>query len=390
MRPVWGGALQHNDKEGHAVYLRLLTLASVGLCLLGASTSDVGSRIKDVCDIQGVRGNDLKGIGLVVGLAGTGDKSAAAISAQERMLDRLSLNTGTLQGIKSDNVAVVVVTATLPAFAKAGTKIDVQVSSVYDCKSLEGGTLLETYLYGPGNTSDQTNVYAVAQGSVSVGGFNASAGGGTAMRKNFVTVGRIPEGAYVERDVPVTMTDGQRITLLLRRPDFTVANNIQQALNTQFGPATAIALGAGTVNVTVPEAMQGNLVSFIAKLDDVRVATDEPARVVINERTGTLVVGGEVTIKPCEVAHGNLTITISATPQVSQPLPFSDTGATVATQKTTVKAKETEAHLMPVGGTSAAEVASALNKLKVTPRDMIAIFQALREAGALEGDLEIM
>ncbi|MBI5094106.1 MAG: flagellar basal body P-ring protein FlgI [Candidatus Hydrogenedentes bacterium] len=372
------------------MFFRFFIVALAGLSLLGAAAPGSGARLKDLCDVQGVRGNDLKGIGLVVGLAGTGDKSKAAVKAQERMLDRLSLDVANMQGLKTNNVAVVVVTAVLPPFAKEGTRIDVQVSSAYDSKSLEGGTLLETYLYGPGNTSDESNVYAVAQGPLSIGGFNADGGGGTSVRKNHVTAGRIPMGAHVEREVPATITDGERITLLLRRPDFTVANNIQLAINSEIEPAAASALGAGTINVKVPEDARADLVSFIAKLEEIRVDTDSSARVVINERTGTLVIGGNVRIKPCQVAHGNLTIEIAATPLVSQPLPFSDTGQTVATQKTELTVKEPPAHLMPVEGTSAGDVAASLNKLKVTPRDMISIFQALREAGALEGDLEIM
>jgi flagellar P-ring protein precursor FlgI len=178
--------------------------------------------------------------------------------------------------------------------------------------------------------------------------------------------------------------------LLLRRPDFTVADHIQNAINSTIEPLSASALGAGAINVKIPEESRGDLVAFIAKLEDIRVETDTSARVVINERTGTLVVGGNVRIKPCQVAHGNLTIEIASTPLVSQPLPFSDTGTTVQTDKKDITVKEPPAHLMPVEGTSAGDVASSLNKLKVTPRDMISIFQALREAGALEGDLEIM
>ena len=344
-------------------------------------------RIRDLCEIQGARGNDLRGVGLIVGLAGTGDKSADAVQRQQRMLDRMDIEIGMVKDLSSANVAVVMVTATLPAFGKEGTRIDVQVASLYDCKSLEGGTLLSTYLIG-----EDKRVYAVAQGPVSVGGFNVSAGGGggTSVQQNHVTVGRVPNGAYVEREVPSTITDGERIALLLRRPDFGTASLIREAIETQFGPGAARAFGAGTVNVTIPAEGRADLVGFIAAVQDIDVqAAPILARVVINERTGTIVVGGEVMIRPCQVAHGDLTITIATTPVVSQPLPFSG-GATVVGEVTDVNVTAPKVRLMPVKGESAADVATALNRLKVTPRDMIAIFQALSKAGALEADLEIM
>lgn len=342
------------------------------------------ARLKDLCEIQGARSNPLRGIGIIVGLAGTGDSTPAAIRAQQRMLERMDIDIQSTGELKSDNVAVVMVTADFPAYAKEGTQIDVQVSSLYDCESLEGGVLLNTQLQG-----DDGRVYAVAQGAVSVGGFNVQAGGGTSVQQNHVTVGRIPKGAYVEREIPSTITDGERITLSLKRPDFNTANNIQEAINAKFGVNSAFALGAGSINVVIPEAEQASLVTFIANLHDLDVKADVPAKVVINERTGTIVIGGEVMIKPCQVAHGNLSIEIATTPVISQPAPFSD-GATVVDQVSDVKVTTETAYFMPVEGTSAADVAEALNKLKVTPRDMIAIFQALNEAGALDAELEIM
>jgi len=356
------------------------------LMLTGVLLSSVASaaRIKELCEVQGARGNTLKGVGLVVGLAGTGDKASAAVRAQERMLGRMDIDVATLAELTAQNCAVVIVDAVIPAFAKEGTRIDVRVNSLYDCTSLEGGTLLDTHLLG-----QDSQVYAVAQGPISVGGFNADAGGGTSVRKNHVTVGRIPMGAYVEREVPSTITDGERIMLLLKRPDFATAANIEDVINTRIGPETAAALGAGTISVVIPGDAQGNLVSFIAGLQEMDVEREIPARVVINERTGTLVVGGQVVVRPCQVAHGSLTIRIEATPMVSQPLYFSQ-GETVTTTEYDTGAEEEIGYLMPVEGTSAADVAEALNKLKVTPRDMISIFQALREAGALDADLEIM
>ncbi|HNR36483.1 MAG TPA: flagellar basal body P-ring protein FlgI [Candidatus Hydrogenedentes bacterium] len=361
-------------------------IALAALCALMAGPAGA-TRIKDLCEIQGARGNMLIGTGIVVGLAGTGDKSTAAITAQQRVMERLGIAVDSLKELKSDNAAIVMVTAELPAFAKEGTRIDVTVESVYDCKSLEGGTLLETYLHGPG---DAETVYAVAQGPLSIGGFNATGGGGGGgVRKNHATAGRIPMGAFVEREAPSTITDGERLMLLLKRPDFVTADNIQNKLNEQIGPDCAAALGAGAINILIPEAERRDLVRFIARVQDIEVQSDMGSRVVINERTGTIVVGSRVMIKPCQVAHGNLTIKISTMPVISQPLPETQ-GQTVAAVARQTETREDEGFLLPVQGTSAGEVAEALNKLKTTPRDMISIFQALRQAGALEADLEIM
>ncbi len=367
-------------------YPSLITILVV-LAVATAICQPAGAlRVRDLCEIQGARGNDLRGIGLIVGLAGTGDKSADAVQRQQRLLDRMGIEIDSIKGLSSANAAVVMVTATLPAFGKEGTRIDIQVASLYDCKSLEGGTLLSTYLIG-----EDKRVYAVAQGPVSVGGFNASAGGGGgSVQQNHVTVGRVPNGAYVEREVPSTITDGERIALLLRRPDFGTASLIREAVEEQFGPGAARAFGAGTINVTIPTERRADLVGFIAAVQDIDVeAAPTLARVVINERTGTIVVGGEVMIRPCQVAHGDLTITIATTPVASQP-PALSGGTTVVGEVFDLDVTVPKVRLMPVKGESAADVATALNRLKVTPRDMISIFQALSKAGALEADLEIM
>ena len=232
-------------------------------------------------------------------------------------------------------------------------------------------------------------MYAIAQGPISVGGFNADAGGGTSVRENHVAGGRIPMGATVEREVPSTITDGERIILALKDPGFETANHIQSALNEAYGVDAAFALAAGTIRVTIPEEERANLVSFIADLENISVDTPIPARVVINERTGTIVVGGNVVVKPCQVAHGSITIKVATTPVIAQPLPFTDAQA-IESEVRDLEVEQHEARLLPVEGTSAGDVAEALNKLKVTPRDMISIFQALREAGALEADLELM
>lgn len=364
--------------------LRFLSILFVAIAMSVQSAS--AARLRDLCEILGARGNDLKGVGIVVGLAGTGDKTRAraAIQAQQRMLERMDIKVLNDRDLISKNTAVVLVTAVFPPYAKEGTRIDVRVSSLFDSSSLEGGTLLETYLEGVDG-----EVYAVSQGAISVGGFNASGGGGGAVRKNHVTAGRIPMGAYIEREIPSTITDGERIVLILKRPDFTTANNLQEAINSRYGSNSASALGAGSVNVKIPDALQANLVGFIAALQQLQVTPATLSKIVINERTGTIVVGGDVIIKPCQVAHGSLTINIANLPTVSQPLAFSG-GETVESTIPIIQPDEEQAFLMPVEGTSATEVASALNKLKVTPRDMISIFQALRDVGALEADLEVM
>ncbi len=362
--------------------IRILAMGCVAAWLLCGGAQ--ATRIKNLCEIQGARGNTLRGVGIVVGLAGTGDRAADAIRAQGEILRRMGVEVAGRSELASQNVAIVAVTAVIPPFAKEGTRIDVQASSLYDSKSLEGGTLLETLLEGIDG-----NVYAVAQGPVSIGGFNADAGGGNAVRKNHVTAGRIPMGAYVEREIPSTITDGERIMLLLKRPDFGTAENLQAAINKRYGAGTATALGAGTINVVIPMERRANLVNFIAEVEDIEAMPDLRARVIINERTGTLVVGGEVTIRPCHVAHGSLSIQVSSVPVISQPAPLSE-GVTVVTEDEIAEAEEQESRVLPLGGTTAGEVAEGLNKLKVTPRDMITIFQALREAGVMDADLEIM
>ncbi len=354
-------------------------LASWVVCGEGSAT-----RIKNICEIQGARGNSLSGVGIIVGLNGTGDKAADATRAQEEMLRRMGIQVEGRDSISPKNVAIVTVTAVIPPFAKEGTRIDVQVNSLYDATSLEGGTLMETLLNGVDGEP-----YAVAQGSVSVGGFNVSAAG-SSVQKNHVTAGRIPMGAFVEREIPSTITDGERIVLLLKRPDFGTAENLQAAINGVFGPATASAFGAGTIGVVIPESRRSNLVSFIAEVQNIDVEVDSHSRVIINERTGTVVIGGEVMIRPCHVAHGGLTIKVDRIPVVSQPGPLSPGGVTVADEENIVEVEEIDARLVPLAGVSAAEVAEGLNRLKVTPRDIITIFQALREAGVMDADLQLM
>ena len=341
-------------------------------------------RLGDVSTVQGAQPNDLIGYGLVVGLAGSGDSAMAATRAQERMLRRLQINVGSASELKSDNVSVVIVTSKLPPFVKQGSRIDVLVSSLFDTESLEGGTLLRTLLQDAvGNT------YAVAQGPISTGGFNVDAGGAQT-RKNHVTVGRIPRGAMVEREVPARIFDHDSLCLILNRPSFATAANAAEAINKQFGGKIAEALTAATIHVQVPEDQYATPIGFVAALERVRIETGEEARVVINERTGTVIVSGNVTVDPVSVAHGGLTIEIKSTPQVSQPGPFARVGETVVTTDDQIVVDESAGYLLPVSGATAQELAETLNKLSLSPRDIISVFQALREAGALNAELEIM
>lgn len=357
-------------------------VAGAAVLVFALTSAASAARIKDLCEVQGARPNPLKGYGLVIGLAGTGDNMPEAVLAQQRVLKRLDVDIASLGSLSSENAAVVIVTAEFPAFAKEGTRIDVQVSSIGDAESLEGGVLLNTQL-----TGDNGRVYAVAQGPISVGGL-AAGGAGASVQRNHPTVGRIPLGGYIEREIPSTVTDGERFNLLVKRPDFQTATNIAEALNEILGAGHAKALGAGSINVRIPEAEQADWIGFIAKLQDINVDVGLPARVVINERTGTIVVGGDVAVRPVQVAHGNITIETAVRP-VLPPPPLIGQEERVAEMET-VEVTEEGATLADVSGTTASEVALALNKLKVTPRDMISIFQALSEAGALDADIEIM
>ena len=348
-----------------------------------AGRGEASPRVKDIADIQGARANFLRGYGLVVGLNGTGDGAMVALRAQQQLLHRMNVEVTEARQLSSDNVAVVMLTAELPPFAKEGTRIDVIVNSLFDAESLEGGTLLESFLEGMDGL-----VYAVAQGPVSIGGFNVGAAG-AGLQKNHPTVGRIPRGAVVEREVPSIITDGRNINLLPRQRDFVTASRIAMAVNDSFGEEAAVALNAGMINVRIPEEWTDDMVGFIAAVQEIEVVPDQPAKVLINERTGTVVVGGEVTLSPVAIAHGNLTIEVSVATGVSQPAPLSQ-GETVVTEAALAQISEEKVRLIPVEGADVKEVAEALNRLQVTPRDLMSIFQALKEAGALHAELEIM
>lgn len=354
--------------------------------VMGVAASAAPSvRIKDIANIQGVRNNQLVGYGLVVGLDGTGDgnRSTFTVQSMVSMLENMGI-TVDAKDVKVKNVAAVMVTADLPPFARAGGRIDALVSSIGDAQNLQGGTLLLTPL-----RAGNGDVYAVAQGPVNTGGFQAS-GAGASIQKNFPTVGRLIGGALVERDIHADFNLRTSLTLSLQRPDFTTVTRVTDAINGLFFDPIASSADAGTIDLQVPPAYIGNLVELVAMIESLEVTPDVTARVVINERTGTVVMGENVRIATIAIAHGNLSIIIKENTYASQPLPFSE-GETVLLPDTEVSIGEGENQLVLLPqGTSIGEVVNALNALGVSPRDLIAIFQAIKAAGALQAELEVI
>jgi len=362
-----------------------IAVLSVAMSVLPAAAM-AEARIKDIAKVQGVRENELFGYGLVVGLAGTGDRAQVTFTIQAvvSMLKKLGI-TVPAERLTLKNVAAVMVTAKLPAFAKAGSALDVTVSSMGDATNLQGGTLLITPLQAADG-----QVYAVAQGPVSIGGFNFEAGGtGEKVQKNHPTVGRVPNGAIVEREPSVDFLKARQLMLVLANPDFTTAVRMAQAVEKSLGADTR-AKDASTVEVRVPDSYQSNPVELIAAVENVSLATDMPAKVVVNERTGTIIIGSQVRISTVAVAHSNLSLQIRSELQVSQPAPFSE-GQTTVVPRAEVEAREDKTRVNLVSeGVSIGDVIKALNALAVTPRDMISLLQAIKAAGALQGELEII
>lgn len=352
------------------------------------AASDAGAeRIKDVASFSGIRDNEIMGYGLVVGLNGTGDKDGTYIFQPfANMLNRMGINVNQadIKG-KTKNIAAVIVTAKLPTMVRPGSAVDVQVSSIGDAKSLQGGTLLMAPMKGPDG-----NVYAVAQGPISIGGFSAG-GGGTSTVKNHPNVGMIPNGAIVEKEVPVQLNRKSRLDLLLASQDITTSKRIADKINDQFKSDIAKAETPSMVAIDVPQDYLGKVVDFMSRVELLDVAVDLPARVIINERTGTVVIGENVRISPIALAHGGLTIEIKTEYQVSQPQPFAPKKAeTVVVPKEQVKAEEKKGYLMEVQGATIGELIKALNALGVTPRDLVAILQAIKAAGSLKAELVLM
>jgi flagellar P-ring protein precursor FlgI len=362
--------------------LRLAALAAAAALLAPAPAA--ASRVKELADVVGIRDNTLVGYGLVVGLAGSGDTERILFTQQSiaGMLGRLGIRIDP-KDVRARNVAAVMVTARLPAFGRPGSRMDVAVGSLGNARSLAGGVLLATPLAG-----GDGRVYAVAEGPVQVGGFEA----GTTLalvRRNTPTSGRIAGGAIIERAVDARL-DASALTLALRRPDLTTATRIAAAANAKLGAGTAKATDPSAVTLTVPDGRKDDLVGFLSEVEGLEVTADVRARVVVSERTGTVVAGEGVRLRPVAVAHGGLQVTVRSQPVVSQPLPYSR-GQTVTTREDTVDASEAPAGAVALESTATVqELAKALNALGAAPRDLIAILEAMKVAGALEAELEVL
>lgn len=361
---------------------------SICLLLLAAGSPAAGSSVlvRDITMVAGARDNQLRGYGLVTGLAGDGDKNPVYVKATLANLLQEFGVTLPPATISAKNVAVVMVTADIPAFAKEGSRIDVTVSAMGDAKSLQGGTLLQTFLFGA-----DREIYAAAQGPIAVGGFIGGTGGpgGATVQKNHPTVGQISGGAIVEREIDATIVRDNAIDFLLREPDFTTAAKMAAAINERY-PARAQAIDSTTVRVNVPEEMLSAPVDFLALVSHVSVTPEAPARIIINERTGTIVANAQIRISACAVSHGNLTINVASTLTASQPGAFAERGRTAVLPSTETAVGENATRMVALPEMPTVEtVAASLNTLGVTPRDIMAIFQAMKQAGALHAELII-
>lgn len=376
--PIMNSVLKYRVIIFVSVFLLFIT----SLC----KYTQAAVRIKDIAYVQGVRDNQLYGYGLVMGLQGSGDSQIFRLTRQ------LAVNIFQKLGVLisetdflSKNIAAVMVTVNIPAFARPGDKLDVVVSSLGDAKSLEGGVLLQTALQGADN-----EVYAVAQGPLSIGGYNVE-GQAQSLRKNISTTAYISNGAIVEKEIQSSIGYGKSLSVVLREPDFTTANRLVEAINNLY-PNTARAIDAAVVNIIPPKDFQSedSIIRFVANIEELYVKPDSIARVIINERTGTIVAGENVRISTVAIAHGNLSITIIERPEVSQPGALSS-GQTTVVPRTDIQVTEEEKKLNVIQeGVTISDVARALNVLGVTPRDLISIFQAIKRAGALHAELIIM
>ncbi len=374
--------------RSHHAPERLFALAAILLSLpasLLASTSNRQVRLRDITEIQGVRDNQLIGYGLVVGLRGSGDRQQTFFTVQtlSNTLQRLGVQIP--QGsVVVKNVAAVFVTASLPAFSKSGMKIDITVSSVGDAKSLEGGVLLMTALHG-----NDGQVYAEAQGPLTVGGYSTGLAGNI-QSVNHPTVGRIPEGAIVERDAGIDLHRLQTVSFLLRTLDFTAANDIADRINKEFGHTVAIALDSRRVDVDVQSTGLSSVPELISRVQNLSISLQAPAKVIVNERTGTIVLGGDVTLSPVSVLHGSLTIQVETVFNVSQPAPFSNgTTTTVANTQIAVQDKVAQSIRLE-NGANVEELMKGLHAIGATAHDIVAILQAIKSAGGLQADLEVI
>ena len=378
-------AVRIRDLMATIVHAACVAVLALGLAV-PVSPAHATSRIKDLANVEGVRQNQLVGYGLVVGLNGTGDtlnNIPFTKQSLQAMLERMGVN---IRGatIRTGNVAAVMVTGNLPAFATQGTRMDVTVSALGDAKSLQGGTLLVTPLLGADG-----NVYAVAQGSLAIGGFSAE-GAAASITKGVPTNGRIANGAIVERDIDFALNRLPNVRLALRNADFTTAKRIAAAVNDYLGTKTAEPIDPSTVQLSIPKEFKGNVVALLTEIEQLQVEPDNTARIIIDERSGIIVMGRDVRVATVAVAQGNLTVSISESPQVSQPNPLSR-GRTRVTPNTRVGVQEDGKKLAMVkSGVSLQELVDGLNGLGIGPRDLIGILQAIKAAGAIEADIEVM
>jgi flagellar P-ring protein FlgI len=359
----------------------LIIIMFTNVCLY----ANVSTKIRDIADVEGVRENQLQGFGLIVGLDGTGDsrKSFFTIQAYANMLKKYGINVD-VSDLNFDNVASVMVRATLPPFVRPGQKIDVTVASHGDAENLQGGILLQTPLVAANG-----EVYAVAQGPVTIGGFNVRTAGAR-VQQNHPTVGRVINGAIIEREVPMSFVKDNKVQLLLHRADFTNVSRVTDVVNNFFNGDIAFARDASAVEIEVPEYYDNSVPAFISSLQNLEIFTEQPAKVVINPRTGTVVMGNNVRLSQVAVAHGNLNVVIRKEETVSQPSPLSS-GQTTVTQKDDISVKEEKQNLMLLDSSSTiSDVVGALNKIGASPRDIVSILQAMKAAGALHAELELL
>ena len=367
---------------------RILAAFAAFLVVLAPVEAFAFSRVKDLVDIEGVRDNMLVGYGLVVGLNGSGDSLRNAPFTQQSlttMLERLGVNTRGEQ-MQTKNVAAVMVTANLPAFAAQGTRIDVSVSALGDAKSLQGGTLLVTPLFGADG-----QIYGLAQGPVVIGGF-AAAGASSSVTRGVPTAGRISNGAVVERETGFKLANETALRLSLHNPDLTTSTRIAATINQFLGANVASANDPASIQIYVPPSYPGGVVALLNDVGQLRVDPDQPAKVVIDEQSGVIVMGSDVRVSTVAIAQGNLTIRVTETPEVSQALPFSKNGQTVVTSRTNIQVDDSHGNKMAVlhEGVSLHQLVDGLNALGIGPRDIISILQAIKAAGALQADIEVI
>ena len=374
-----------HTRRGELAKTLAVTLLCLAFLILAGVAPAHAARLKDIASFSGVRNNELVGYGLVVGLSGTGDSNTSefTIRSLANMLEKMGVSVNTTN-LKPKNTAAVMVTARMPSSARPGSPLDITISSMGDAKSLLGGVLLVTPLRGLDG-----RVYAVGQGSLTIGGYSAEGQAATA-QKNITTVARIPNGAIVEREVPFQFNKQEGLTINLSgTPDFGTAMQVVGRINSAVGSNIAKAMDGATIQMTIPPKFQNNIVPLMASLENLDISPDSRARVVVDEKTGTVVLGGNVRLSRVAVAHGNLQIVVAETPNVSQPGPFSQ-GHTTVTPQTNLAVKEQNNRLMLMEGATLQELVDGLNSVGATPRDLISILRTLKAAGSLQADLEVL